>query len=317
MVRATDSKTRLLLSHLLLDADFPCRRLFLDYHGLRILNSWMTELTWEATLDLDIKIVVQDVLSVLNVPHKTMLVDSHVWQTMNAWSTVRHPSQEEYITTTSPTPTLNAVTQSTSEVISATSCKSCLDEEVQYKDCSNLNIKTGNSDSNNAPHVDCKKEGSDISSNVNQHLSGAITRPNFEPKNEFDDSYCKGQEVASILSNQNEVARSIEQGEHVQDYSKPDILPVAKAEQYQNQHTHVPHLKVDVNLTTVQNMKSELSEKIELVKQKAMTLLSAWKLLKEVFKIPRKELVKIRAEHERELDDAVRKHAHSFSCLPL
>ena len=37
---------------------------------------------------------------------------------------------------------------------------------------------------------------------------------------------------------------------------------------------------------------------------KARKLLSDWSELKEVFKIPKRELVKMRAEHEREADRA-------------
>ena len=48
MVRATDLNTRLVLAGLLREADSPCRRLFLDYHGLKILGGWMAELGWAA-----------------------------------------------------------------------------------------------------------------------------------------------------------------------------------------------------------------------------------------------------------------------------
>jgi hypothetical protein len=41
MVRTTQAENRLRLTQLLMDADQPCRRLFLDYQGLRILSHWM------------------------------------------------------------------------------------------------------------------------------------------------------------------------------------------------------------------------------------------------------------------------------------
>jgi hypothetical protein len=61
------------------------RRLFLDYHGLKILNSWMSQLG-DTLSDLDLKIVIEDTLSSINIPHKTMLVDSKVWITINRWA---------------------------------------------------------------------------------------------------------------------------------------------------------------------------------------------------------------------------------------
>ena len=36
--------------------------------------------------DLDLKIGIEDTLSSLNIPHKTMLVDSKVWITINRWA---------------------------------------------------------------------------------------------------------------------------------------------------------------------------------------------------------------------------------------
>jgi hypothetical protein len=61
------------------------RRLFLDYHGLKILHNWMSELG-DGLADLDLKITVEDTLASLNIPHKTMLVDSLVWRTVNLWA---------------------------------------------------------------------------------------------------------------------------------------------------------------------------------------------------------------------------------------
>ena len=58
-------------------------------------SCWMSELTWKSLLDLDIKLALEDVLSTLNIPHKTMLVDSNVWQTMSNWANVQCSNQFE------------------------------------------------------------------------------------------------------------------------------------------------------------------------------------------------------------------------------
>lgn len=44
MVRAEDWDTRERLLSILIRGDTPCKRLFLDYHGLRLLWSWMVDL---------------------------------------------------------------------------------------------------------------------------------------------------------------------------------------------------------------------------------------------------------------------------------
>lgn len=44
MVRAEDFNSRVMLLRLLQTGEPACRRLFLDYHGLRVLWSWMADL---------------------------------------------------------------------------------------------------------------------------------------------------------------------------------------------------------------------------------------------------------------------------------
>ena len=116
MVKATESKTRLILCHLLLDADSPCRRLFLDYHGLKILNSWMSDLTWKFVPDLDVKLALEDVLSTLNIPHKTMLVESNVWQTIVNWSSINTTTEAQETSLTSIQKELQSNNSNTSSV---------------------------------------------------------------------------------------------------------------------------------------------------------------------------------------------------------
>ena len=112
MVRATRLGARLKLADMLFEADQPCLRLFLDYQGLRILYSWMFELEWSVE-ELELKLRIESVLSQLPIPHKTILVDSKVFQTVEKWR-VDSPSaasKDEGVESapasrvTSPTPT--------------------------------------------------------------------------------------------------------------------------------------------------------------------------------------------------------------------
>ena len=45
MVRAEVNKTRYALLELLRNSDQACQRLFMDYHGLKLLWSWMADLS--------------------------------------------------------------------------------------------------------------------------------------------------------------------------------------------------------------------------------------------------------------------------------
>ena len=72
------------------------------------------------------------------------------------------------------------------------------------------------------------------------------------------------------------------------------VAPVAKAEVD----------KVDSAAAAEEERREELLELVEAVRDKARKLLADWSELKEVFKIPKRELVKMRAEHEREADRA-------------
>lgn len=43
MVRSKETLQRIRLLNLLREGEVPCRRLFLDYHGLRLIHGWMTD----------------------------------------------------------------------------------------------------------------------------------------------------------------------------------------------------------------------------------------------------------------------------------
>ena len=84
MVRATKA-AKPKLTELLIEADQPCLRLFLDYQGLKILYSWMFMLGWSSE-ELELKLKIENVLSVINFPHKTMLMETKVYDTVERWS---------------------------------------------------------------------------------------------------------------------------------------------------------------------------------------------------------------------------------------
>ncbi|GFX81565.1 histone-lysine N-methyltransferase SETD2 [Trichonephila clavipes] len=81
MVRADESSTRHQLLDIIIKTEQQaCLRLFLDYHGLPLLWSWMTDI-----VELDLKAKILQVLALLPVSNKTMLLDSKVMNVVEKW----------------------------------------------------------------------------------------------------------------------------------------------------------------------------------------------------------------------------------------
>uniref|UniRef100_A0A7R8VLS4 [histone H3]-lysine(36) N-trimethyltransferase n=1 Tax=Timema douglasi TaxID=61478 RepID=A0A7R8VLS4_TIMDO len=87
MVRAEDSQSREQLLKLLQGGEPACRRLFLDYHGLRLIWSWMMNLGCpNQTNSLSLRLEILQTLSKLPIPNKTMLQESKVFGVVEKWS---------------------------------------------------------------------------------------------------------------------------------------------------------------------------------------------------------------------------------------
>lgn len=92
MVRAEKMSARLKLLELLITGELPCRRLFLDYHGLRILNGWMDSCKdLKCPEELNYRKKILDALAVLPISNKTTLKDSKVLATAQKWSNEFNP----------------------------------------------------------------------------------------------------------------------------------------------------------------------------------------------------------------------------------
>ncbi|KAG8042547.1 hypothetical protein G9C98_005181 [Cotesia typhae] len=87
MVRSREIEHRTRLLKLIQSGEQPCRRLFLDYHGLRLMWSYMMDVacleTEEAML---FRLELLKTLSTLPIPNKTMLMDSKVYSVVQKWA---------------------------------------------------------------------------------------------------------------------------------------------------------------------------------------------------------------------------------------
>ncbi|CAK9810795.1 Histone-lysine N-methyltransferase SETD2 [Anthophora quadrimaculata] len=87
MVRSRELEHRTRLLRLIQSGEQPCRRLFLDYHGLRLIWSYVMDIS---TNDSDeaqqFRLEVLKTLNTLPIPNKTMLMDSKIYNVVEKWS---------------------------------------------------------------------------------------------------------------------------------------------------------------------------------------------------------------------------------------
>lgn len=122
MVRSRELEHRTRLLGVIQNGEQPCRRLFLDYHGLRLLWSYMMDVAGNHTDEAQqFRLEVIKTLSSLPIPNKTMLMDSKVYSVVQKWSEERYfsPRQE------SPSEEQNAGNKTkTKDEIEAANCDS-------------------------------------------------------------------------------------------------------------------------------------------------------------------------------------------------
>ncbi|KAL9881119.1 SET domain containing 2 isoform 1-T6 [Glossina fuscipes fuscipes] len=87
MVRAKLVETRLNLLEILGKGELPCRRLFLDYHGLRLVHGWMSE----DGGNMQMRLAILQTLETLPVTNKTVLTDSKVLRVVRNWCGLNGP----------------------------------------------------------------------------------------------------------------------------------------------------------------------------------------------------------------------------------
>lgn len=87
MVRAKFHQSKTLLLQILRSGEVPCRRLFLDYHGLKLLHGWMNDAMSLNTLpEIKFRLEILEALDSLPIPNKTLLIESKVLTMVENWS---------------------------------------------------------------------------------------------------------------------------------------------------------------------------------------------------------------------------------------
>lgn len=86
VVRAKSIESRSSLLKILIAGDLPCKRLFLDYNGLKLLHNWMCDVSIKNSIpDLYLCLELLNALSLLPITNKTILRDSKVLERVEKW----------------------------------------------------------------------------------------------------------------------------------------------------------------------------------------------------------------------------------------
>ncbi|XP_018019257.1 microtubule-associated protein futsch isoform X2 [Hyalella azteca] len=244
MVRAETNAVRMQLLSLLCaaSANMPCLRLFMDYHGLSLLWSWMADLS-TALQHAPLKLKILNALDILPITNRTQVSDSRVMEMVEKWSKQLPPPPPAV----APASAVAVVDGSPTHTVAEK--RKNIDDGVEDDDSSQLS-----SDDNS-------KQGSD--ENSKQFLS---------PEDNSSDS--------SISTGKNKPTASA--GVSVPEESSSNLASEPD----------------DSQLRRIQ------LEMVEL----ALKLLERWQVLKEEFRIPKKQRVELMKEHEREVEAGYRRY---------
>ncbi|CAG9853837.1 unnamed protein product [Phyllotreta striolata] len=131
MVRAKEPQQRAKLLRVLRRGELPCRRLFLDYHGLRLMHGYMIDaqqLVHTNKKFESVRLEMLQTLAVLPIPNKTMLQDSKVLSTVEKWASNKNSTSPDDSESNSPKDA-----DTTLKPTDSTDCKETIKEESSEK----------------------------------------------------------------------------------------------------------------------------------------------------------------------------------------
>lgn len=284
------AKVRLLL--LLRQGELPCRRLFLDYHGLKLMHSWMTDVnsTADRMLSLTFRLEILQTLENLPITNKTALQDSKVLSTVQRWSTVNEYS---FLLNDVPAAAANDNQQNRSNAVTAN------DESSPSDSGSGTPIL--NDDAASSPKVE-ETSGAATPNPVTSPSESSTTQPVATAKDTKLPSDSSTTNSSADVKSSSDVLDAI-----------PQIL---------EQNSTIKGMGVDllksIISTSEKNTKiievaeklpdGEMGKLVQNICLLASKLVSRWEQLPESFKIPKKLRIEQMKEHEREADESYKEN---------
>lgn len=96
MVRSREIEHRTRLLRVIRNGEQPCRRLFLDYSGLKLIWSYMMDVSDKSVANSEqFRLEILKTLKSLPIPNKTMLMDSKVYNLVEKWATKMYVSPNQ------------------------------------------------------------------------------------------------------------------------------------------------------------------------------------------------------------------------------
>lgn len=119
MVRAKLRKAKSQLLSILRCGELACRRLFLDYHGLKLIYTWMCDtVSTDMRVEWEFRLEILETLDVLPILNKLMLQDSKVLATVRNWAILADGSGAKTSPPDSLSPSDTVTTSGTKAMIS-------------------------------------------------------------------------------------------------------------------------------------------------------------------------------------------------------
>lgn len=304
-MRAKLQKAKVRLLSLLRQGELPCRRLFLDYHGLKLMHSWMTDVNSAADrmLSLTFRLEILQTLENLPITNKTALQDSKVLSTVQRWATINEYSfllidaeagndNQQNLSNNSAVTANDESSPSDSgsgtPILNDDAASSPKLEETSGAATPNLNASTPESSNSLPPPATA---------------AAAVVAKESKPTSDSSSST-----NATTANSSNDVK------------SSSDVLDAIP--QILEQNSTIKGMGVDllksIISTSEKNTKIiEVAEKLpdgemgKLVRKiclLASKLVSRWEQLPESFKIPKKLRIEQMKEHEREADESYKEN---------
>ncbi|XP_055314214.1 probable histone-lysine N-methyltransferase CG1716 isoform X2 [Sitodiplosis mosellana] len=276
MVRAKLQKAKLRLLKMLREGELPCRRLFLDYHGLKLMHSWMSDFnSSDPLLSLTFRLDIIQTLEKLPITNKTMLQDSKVLSTVQRWSTI---SEYSFLVDETHTPTSN---QKVSIVAN--------DESSPSDSGSGTPILN---DETSSPKMDEMS----VSATINSAASPDSLLIDQKPSEMiYGERNVTGVKPSDVL---NAIPQILEQNSTIKgmgvDLLKSIISTTEKNTKIIEDSEKLPD--------------GDMGKVVRDICLLASKLVSSWKQLPESFKIPKKLRIEQMKEHEREADESYKEN---------
>lgn len=294
-VRAKLQKAKLRLLLLLREGELPCRRLFLDYHGLKLMHSWMSDaIGADRTLGLTFRLELLQTLENLPITNKTALQDSKVLSTVQRWSNISEYSfladELQNANNNAKLPTVANDESSPSDSGSGTPI---------------LNDETSSPKVDESPAASNPPNPADsLTAPITTALSASTSTSDATPATITEQRPADTPITSTTVPN----------------IKPPDVhVPIP---QFLEQNSTIKGIRLDllksIISTTEKNTKiiedteklpdGEIGKLVRDICLLASKLVSTWEQLPESFKIPKKLRIEQMKEHEREADESYKEN---------